>query len=79
MTSFVKVQLLNHWNKVRRNPVWISSTFQHFSEYKIPFRKSYFGSELFKLSGNAVVAYKCTPELAVAAAQLLPDEKGKPE
>lgn len=52
--------------------------FQCFPEYKMPFWNSCFSSELLKLSGNAVLAYECSPELA-AAAQFLPAEKGKPE
>lgn len=34
--------------------------------------------QLHKLSGNAVLAYECSPELA-AAGQFFPVEKGKPE
>lgn len=48
------------------------------AEYNMSLRKNCFSSELIKPSGNTVLTYACSLELA-AVAQFLPEEKGKPE
>lgn len=55
-----------------------SFIFQCFDEYNMPLRKNWFSSELIRLSGNTVLTYAGSLELA-AVIQFLPEEKGKPE
>lgn len=77
----------NRWQNLKKNclitrtnseEAWWILHFSMLTWVQHAFKKNCFSWELIKFSGNTVLTYSCSPELA-AVTQFLPEEKGNPE